>query len=184
MHALRAASHAPAPTLTPAPALAGSHLSVVRAAPAPCAVQGAGAVNPFASLASERTIEAQVSSQLLTLTRGGIAMGGATQSYQVSEELMALARKMAERHSSMPPTLGRAAAVQPSAPQLAAADQGLFVYQLDTLASSEHSVPVSPRQEPARLPPLGAPAARGSFNWLTASVLAYALLCVAYWGLA
>jgi len=170
MNALRAASSAP-PTVTSS-GIAPAHPKLAHAdASGPAAafsVGPAGAVSPFASLKQEKTVEARVSTQLLTLTakggsaKAGIAMGGATQSYQVPDELMALAgRKKAALASAGPPA--RDAAVQPGAVRLGAAS-------LPPGLSPQVALPSIPVAAPQR-----------SFNWLTVSVVAYGLLCAAYW---
>lgn len=166
MNALRAASNAPS-TVTSS-GVAPAHPKLARGeASGPAAafsVSAASAVSPFASLKQEKTVEARVSTQLLTLTakggsvKGGIAMGGATQSYQVPDELMALAgRKKAALASAEPPA--RDAAVGPGAAGLGAAS-------------------LAPR---VVLPSIPVAAPQRSFNWLTVSVVAYGLLCAAYW---
>jgi len=65
-------------------------------------VQHPTGANPFASLKQERTVESKVNAQLLTLTKG-MPMSGATQVYEVPDELLALARRNRPAKSSKPP---------------------------------------------------------------------------------
>ena len=168
MTALRVASNASSSVARSGVAPAHPKLAIAEAgsSAAPFAVQRSAAANPFASLKQEQTVEAKVSTQLLTLTKGGMAMGGATQAYQVPEELMALAgRRKAELEASQPPARDAAAGVGrapslPPAPRLSLAP----------------SLPAA-----SALPSIAVPAPEGSFNWLAVSLIAYALLCVAYW---
>ena len=155
MTALRAASNSPPAVACSGVAPAHPKLALTNGGsnPAPFAVQRPTASNAFASLKQEKTVEAKVSTQLLTLTKGGMPMGGATQAYQVPDELMALA--------------GRKKADLESAAQAARGAAGL------DLAAS---LPA-----PAAMPSIAVPAPQSSFNWLAVSVIAYALLCAAYW---
>jgi hypothetical protein len=139
--------------------------------------------NPFASLKLEQTIEAKVSPQLLRLTRDELAMGGATQAYEVSEELMALAgRGRDELHSPTPAAMPARVSSVAVAPTSLPLEALVPSPEPEILVTSAFRRLAAPHPSPAlALPSIPVAPAGSAFNWLTASVITYALLCCAYW---
>src|SRR5262245_45501452 len=122
MNARRIISSAPQAVTSSGIAPAHPKVALSESHAATFSVERAAAVSPFASLKQERTVEAKVSTQLLTLAKGGMAMGGATQSYQVPDELMALAGRKAATFASAKPPAGQEA-INPGRAGLGAASR-------------------------------------------------------------
>lgn len=182
--ARRAASNAPV-TLPPRPTSARPERSAAAVAsgvpgrsPEPHAPP-----NPFASLKQEQTVETKVSPQLLTLARDELSMGGATQAYEVPEELMALAgRGRTEQRSATPAGIRARTSTTAVAPTSLPLEGLAPPPEPENVASSAFRRLAAPHPTPALvLPSIPAAPAGSSFNWLAASVITYALLCCAHW---
>lgn len=179
--ALRATANAPV-TLPPRPRSARPERAAAAAASGVSASpQQRASTDPFASLKQEQTIEAKVSPQLLTWAKEGLAMGGATLAYEIPEELMALAgRRTNELRGAPPPALP--ARVPADAATSSPLDRVSAEPEPKSVASSAFRRLAAPQRDlPAALPSIPAAPASNSFNWLAASVISYALLCLAYW---